>query len=151
MSSSLARCWAASWSWVGHLLGRWGCRRGAPPPVIRDGVVEYRDNPIMDRLPAAAIVFGNVINYRPLPDPETYWVRRYDDFEGTAPLISLREHEFQHVLQYRRWGPAFVPAYLAAELAARLARAAGRAAVNLFERAADNGCAPHSRRDTLES
>ena len=148
MSTQTARYWAASWSWVGHLLGRWGCRRGAPAPAVHSGIVEYRDDPVMSHLPAVAIVFGNVINYRPLPDLDACWVRRYDDFADAAPLISLREHEFQHVLQYRRWGPAFIPAYLIAELVARSLRLTGRRSVNRFERGADDGCTPHPRSES---
>lgn len=134
--------WAASWSWVGHVLGALGRRRGAPAPVIEGGVVEYRDNPVMNRLPAVAIVFGNVINYRPLRDVGTCLVRRYDDFSGAAPRVLLREHELQHIRQYRRWGPAFIPAYLVAEVAVRVRRLGGGRCVNWFERQADDGCEP---------
>ncbi len=143
MANRAGRYWAASWSWVGHALGQLGCRRGAPPPVRDGDIIEYRDNPVMNYLPAIAIVFGNVINYMPLGTLDL-WVRRYDDFDKSRALIRLRDHELQHVHQYRRWGPAFIPAYLIAELWARLRRLTGRRTVNWFEKCADDACHPRT-------
>jgi hypothetical protein len=144
MTPRISLYWASSWSWVGHLLGVAGRWLGAPPPQRNDTVIVYADNPVMDYVPAIAIVFGNVINYR-CSCVNVEFVRRYDDFDNCRPLIALQDHEYQHVLQYRQWGPAFIPAYLAAEVWARSRRLAGKPAVNWFERCADDRCRPYPR------
>ncbi|MCL4216680.1 MAG: hypothetical protein KJ052_06710 [Candidatus Hydrogenedentes bacterium] len=125
--------WAASCSWIGHLLGRLGRSHGAYSAVeTDDGVIEYRHNGLLEWLPRqpAAIVFGNVVNYATNIDPESI-MRRYD---GTG-YVQLREHELVHVRQYRCWGPFFLPAYFLAELVAVIKLGRG---VNAFEQHADD-------------
>lgn len=129
--SAVRILWAASNSWIGHILGRAGqCPSQRHP---QQGITEYFNNRLLKYIPKSpqAIVFGNVVNYGVAVHP-TRVTRTYD---GAAHVI-LREHEWAHVTQYRRFGPAFLPAYFAAEL---WANARGR--VNAFETAADRACA----------
>lgn len=147
--NALPAWWAASCSWLGHVLGRIGRRMGAPPPRRLGAVTEYRACPLLRRLPfcPSGITFGNVIVYGTAPSGEGIppesptW--RYD---GTGRVV-LRNHEFIHIRQYRAWGPFFLPAYLLAQAWTTGRRMlTRRPAVNRFEQHADDHCTRGLRR-----
>jgi len=133
---ALAVCWASPNSVIGHAMGWYGASSRAQFP---DGITEYYDNPILNRLRISAITFGNTINHATGVDPETPWPR----YDCACDVTSLRAHECAHVRQYRWWGPFFIPAYLIAEA---WARTFGNE-INAFENAADDACTEARKED----
>ena len=117
-----------------------GVVNGVPIPAFSDnGALQFTNNYLVNGF-AAAITFGNVINYgRPTAnavnaDPNYVGPSSY----GSSFNVNTGMHEDGHVIQYDWLGPLFLPAYLALEVPNLLANLFGFAYQNPLEGNADS-------------